>query len=98
MEEYASSLFRLVWAMAVRFPSVIVTAESTPITAGQGMPAMDSAIPFAPIGPANEPRKNRSASAKPAAFGPTERNAVNGVGAPSYTSGHHMCQGTLAIL
>ena len=31
--------------------------------------------------------KNRMNNAKPAAFGATERKAVTGVGAPSYTSG-----------
>ena len=46
----------------------------------------------------NAAKKKRMATANPAAFGPTERKAVNGVGAPSYTSGHHMWKGTLAIL
>src|SRR5438445_17094 len=46
----------------------------------------------------NTAKKNRMATANPAALGPTLRNAVNGVGAPSYTSGHHMWNGTLAIL
>src|SRR5207247_6356245 len=32
------------------------------------------------------------------AFEPTDRNAVTGVGAPSYTSGAHIWKGTAAIL
>ena len=99
MEEYARSRFRLVCPSAVKLPSVIVTAEMTPMTAGQGIPASASLNPVAgDDGPASAEWKIRMASAKPAAFGPTERNAVNGVGAPSYTSGHHMCHGTAATL
>ena len=87
--------------MAVRFPSVMVTAASTPMMAGQGKsesPTVRTAGPSLEGDPAKADQKNRTARANPAALGPTERNAVNGVGAPSYTSGHHMCQGTLAIL
>ena len=40
----------------------------------------------------------RISIANEAAFEPTERNAVIGVGAPSYTSGAHMWNGTAAIL
>src|SRR2546430_14491262 len=42
--------------------------------------------------------KMRSSIANDAAFDPTESNAVTGVGAPSYTSGAHMWNGTAAIL
>src|SRR5947199_512407 len=42
--------------------------------------------------------KIRSSIANDAALDPTERNAVMGVGAPSYTSGAHMWNGTAAIL
>src|SRR6516165_295493 len=99
MEEYARRRFRFVCPRAVRFPSVMVTAAMTPTTAGQGMPAIGKAKPAGPEpGPARAEWKNRRARAKPAALGPTERNAVKGVGAPSYTSGHHMCQGTAATL
>ena len=42
--------------------------------------------------------KIRSSTANPAAFGPTEKNAVTGVGAPEYTSGTHVWNGTAAIL
>src|SRR5205085_6409154 len=40
----------------------------------------------------------RSSIANDAALEPTDRNAVIGVGAPSYTSGAHMWNGTAAIL
>ena len=36
--------------------------------------------------------------AKPAALGATDRNAVTGVGAPWYTSGHQKWKGTAAVL
>ena len=36
---------------------------------------------------AKPPRKMRSTAANAAAFGPTDRNAVTGAGAPWYTSG-----------
>src|SRR6266511_2223072 len=100
MDEYASRRFRFVCASAVKLPSVIVTAATIPTTAGHGMPASasENAAGPLPAGPARAEWKKRRASANPAAFGPTERNAVNGVGAPSYTSGHHMCQGTAATL
>src|SRR5512146_540509 len=97
MEEEARSRLRLVWAMATRLPSVMVTAETTPITAGQGTPSSPASGAVPPCTP-NTERKKRSASAKPAALGPTERKAVKGVGAPSYTSGHHMWNGTAATL
>ena len=42
--------------------------------------------------------KMRSSIANDAAFEPTERKPVMGVGAPSYTSGAHMWNGTAAIL
>jgi hypothetical protein len=36
--------------------------------------------------------------AKPAAFEPTDKNAVIGIGAPWYTSGTHMWNGAAATL
>ena len=42
--------------------------------------------------------KIRSSIANDAAFEPTDRKPVIGVGAPSYTSGAHMWNGTAAIL
>src|SRR6266403_101652 len=89
MELYASIRFRLVWLSAARLPTVMVSAAMTPITCGHGTSlstvAMSGDSPFWE----SAPKKIRTASAKPAALGPTDRNAVNGVGAPSYTSGHH---------
>ena len=43
-------------------------------------------------------KKKRSMIAKPAALGATDRNAVTGVGAPWYTSGHQKWKGTAAVL
>ncbi|GBD29718.1 hypothetical protein HRbin32_00810 [bacterium HR32] len=40
----------------------------------------------------------RARAANPAAFGPTEKKAVTGVGAPSYTSGVHWWKGTMDTL
>ena len=40
----------------------------------------------------------RTSAAKAAAFTPAAMNAVTGVGAPSYTSGVHMWNGTAATL
>src|SRR5439155_21796927 len=42
--------------------------------------------------------KMRSSKAKAAAFGPAEKRAVTGVGAPSYTSGVHTWNGAAATL
>src|SRR5439155_19674298 len=97
MELYASIRFRLFCTMAVRFPSVMLLAAMIPMIAGQGRSVI-GAYPPPGIWRSKAAKKKRMATAKPAAFGPTERNAVKGVGAPSYTSGHHMWNGTLAIL
>src|SRR3989304_1732932 len=43
-------------------------------------------------------RNTRMTTANPAALLATERYAVTGVGAPSYTSGTHIWKGTTAIL
>src|SRR3981189_1777703 len=87
IELYASSRLRLFCTMAVRLPSVIVTAEMIPVIAGQGRSVVGAESPLGSCR-ANAAKKKRMATANPAAFGPTERKAVNGVGAPSYTSGH----------
>src|SRR5512141_1739508 len=83
--------------MATRLPRVMVTAETAPTIAGQGTAATAPSVLVPSCAPKAD-RKKRSARAKPAALGPTERKAVKGVGAPSYTSGHHMWNGTAAIL
>ena len=46
----------------------------------------------------NAIRKTLPRTAKPAALGPTDINAVMDVGAPSYASGAHIWKGTAAIL
>ena len=75
----------------------MVAALMIPMIAGQGT---SPTCAKAPSGSCRSKvaKKNRMATAKPAALGPTLRKAVKGVGAPSYTSGHHMWNGTLAIL
>src|SRR3954464_12209621 len=81
MELYASIRLRLVWFIAARLPTVMVSAAITPMTWGQGTSdrtvAMSGDVPLWE----SAPKKIRTASAKPAALGPTERNAVNGVDA-----------------
>src|SRR3981081_109436 len=87
MLEYAISRLILVWTMATRLPTVIVTNASTPNrTAHSGLML------------GNAPLKMRRMTAKPAAFEPTEKNAVAGVAAPWYTSGVQSWNGAAAIL
>src|SRR5262245_66661611 len=87
MDEYASMRFRFDCVNAAKFPTVIVTIERTSNSSRQS-----SFIAGSPS------RKIRSSIANDAAFDPTDRNAVIGVGAPSYTSGAHIWNGTAAIL
>src|SRR2546422_8924235 len=89
--------FRLDCTIAVRFPSVIVIAEMMPMIAGQGRSVIGA---YPPPGTccSNAAKKKRMATAKPAALGPTERNAVNGVGAPSYKDGDHVLDGKVAVM
>src|SRR5437870_5183192 len=79
--------FRFDCVSAAKFPTVIVTIERTSKSRRQS--ALIAGSPS---------RKIRSSIAKDAALEPTDRNAVMGVGAPSYTSGAHMWNGTAAIL
>jgi len=84
----------LVCESAARFPSVMVATQRTLASWGSGRCATPGAAPSCPT-----PKwKKRSSMAKPAAFEPTARNAVTGMGAPVYTSGAHMWNGTEAIL
>src|SRR3984893_10279724 len=77
----------LVWTMATRFPTVIVINASTPkSTAHSGL--IDGSARL----------KMRRMTANPAAFEPTEKNAVAGVAAPWYTSGVQSWNGAAAIL
>ncbi len=76
-----------VWRSATRLPSVIVMMEMTASSGIHASRKIGSAVSV-----------TRSRTAKPTAFGPTERNAVTGVGAPSYASGAHWWNGTSEIL
>src|SRR5919197_3751130 len=87
MLEYASIRFVFVCASATTFPAVIVTAARTAKTIVQSTPS----------GP-RAPTSTRRIAANAAAFGPTDMNAVAGVGAPSYASGVHWWNGTTAAL
>src|SRR5919109_2039423 len=87
MLEYASIRLVFVWASATTFPPVIVTAARIARTALQSTPSGPSA-----------PTSTRRMAAKAAALGPTDMNAVAGVGAPSYASGVHWWNGTTAAL
>src|SRR5262249_28502843 len=92
--EYASIRFTLSCPSADRFPIVIVAIARHPASTGHGVSTAPASPPVAPNASANNPTK----IATPAAFGPTDRNAVTGVGAPSYTSGVHMWNGAALIL
>ncbi len=98
MLENASMRLTLSCPSAERLPMVIVAIARQPAMTGQGesmaTPAAVSSTCPAPSASA----KKRSSTAKPAALGPTERKAVTGVGAPSYTSGVHMWNGAALIL
>ena len=72
---------------AATLPTVIVTMAS--ISKSSRQSAFIDGSPSTKI---------RISIANEAAFEPTDRNAVTGVGAPSYTSGAHMWNGTAAIL
>src|SRR2546428_1331316 len=87
MLEYAS--IRLVWVVggAGMSPPVIVAAASTASIALQSTLSGPSA-----------PTMTRRMAANAAALGPTDMNAVAGVGAPSYASGVHWWNGTIAAL
>src|SRR5262245_52232230 len=72
---------------AAKLPAVMVRTAST-----------QNNIRQSTLNPGSPSRKIRSSIANDADFDPTDRNAVTGVGAPSYTSGAHMWNGTAAIL
>src|SRR5437763_13352808 len=87
MLEYAIRRLMFVWTIATRLPTVIVTNASTPNS------TLHSALM-----PGKALLKMRRITAKPAAFDPTEKNAVAGVAAPWYTSGVQSWKGAAAIL
>src|SRR6266542_1177743 len=72
---------------AMRLPTVMVSAARTQ--------NIGSHTSWRPKKPTNT---SWSAATKPAAFDPTDRNAVIGVGAPSYVSGAHVWNGTADTL
>src|SRR5262245_7058163 len=82
---------------AARLPSVIDATEATITRSGQATLMLSPELSVTEYPSPNASRK-RTKSANPAAFDATDRNAVNGVGAPSYTSGHQKCIGNAAIL
>src|ERR1700757_3486111 len=86
IELYASNRFMLVCTSAPRLPANIVSAASTQNAQNQYCVAAGTVA------------KMRSNSANAAAFGPAEKSAVTGVGAPSYTSGVHTWKGAAATL
>src|SRR5205823_6016177 len=87
MLEYAISRLMLVWTIATRLPTVIVTNASTP-----------NSTDHSALIPGRAALKMRRMTAKPAALEPTEKKAVAGVAAPWYTSGVHSWNGAAAIL
>src|ERR1700690_109597 len=87
MEEYASILLRFFCGNANKFPTVIVTAESTAKTVIQSI-----------VKSWNTTRNKRAITAKPAALEAVERKPETGVGAPSYTSGAQKWNGTIETL
>src|SRR3990170_5077793 len=76
-----------VWRNASTLPTVIVNAASTQISG-----------PYTPsaVGKARKTVVVRATN--PAAFDDTDKNAVTGVGAPSYVSGAHVWNGTADTL
>src|SRR3984893_1972637 len=87
MLEYAIRRLMFVWTMATRLPTVIVMNANQPNRTDPSVLMLG-----------NAPLKMRTMTAKPAAFEPTEKNAVAGVAAPWYTSGVHSWNGAAAIL
>src|SRR6185295_19605088 len=83
MAEYASRRFRLVCAMATMLPNTIDNTASGASISCQVLPTLP--MPCA---------SRRNAKANEAILGTVDRNSVTPVGAPEYTSGTHMWNGT----
>src|SRR3990172_9467464 len=79
--------FRFDWAIATTWPSVIVTTATAHGSAVQSARALGSAT-----------TSTRISAANAAAFEPVAISAVTLVGAPWYTSGAHMWNGTAEVL
>ncbi len=67
------------WETAMTLPTIIVRTDNTQKSSVQSG-----------ISKLNDVMYTRRITANPATLGPTDIKAVNGVGAPSYTSGVHM--------
>src|SRR5581483_5052757 len=76
-----------VWRSATRFPTVIVRSESAN--------SIGSHTSWRPKKPT---KTSVRIATNPPAFDDTDRNAVIGVGAPSYVSGAQVWNGTAEIL
>src|SRR3954447_14283874 len=87
MEEYAISRLMLDCPIAASAPSTIEAIDT-----------MITRICHAPTSEANDVPITRSSSDIAATFGAVATNTVTRVGAPSYTSGGHMWNGTAETL
>src|SRR3984957_6785998 len=87
IEEYAISRLILVCPIAASAPSTIEAIDT-----------ITTSNCHAPTSEANEVPITRSSSAIAATFGAVAKNTVTDVGAPSYTSGVHMWNGTADTL
>src|SRR4051794_7275796 len=86
-DEYANKRTMFVCRSAMRLPTVMVSAASTH--------SIGSHTSWRPRKPTNS---SCMIATNPAAFDATDRNAVIGVGAPSYVSGAQVWNGTAEIL
>src|SRR6516165_7727817 len=82
IELYASRRLTFDCSSAAKFPMVIDNSAETQTRGSHPAPIGSKAV-----------MKIRRNTAKAAALGPAERNAVTGVGAPWYTSGAHIWNG-----
>src|SRR6267378_5615850 len=80
------------WGMASRLPTSIVSAASHTRSPPQ------STRMRSPDPPPNPETRILTSTANAAAFTPAAMKPVTGAGAPSYTSGTHMWNGTAATL
>src|SRR3978361_1944284 len=87
IEEYAISRLMLVCPIAAKAPSSI-----------DAIATITTRICHAPTSEENDVPITRSSSDIAATFGAVAKNTVTGVGAPSYTSGVHMWNGTADTL
>ena len=86
-DEYASIRTMLVWRNATKLPRII-DAAARPQSTGCHMSAFGK----------NPKMTTDNSATNPPAFDATERNAVTGVGAPSYVSGDQKWNGTALTL